>query len=83
VQTEFRYAIIHNVGTSESNSISSAIEDYAKAIYSLQMRGGDSGPVPVTTNALAERLGVTPASSSTSRITASRSPRRAAGWRSR
>jgi DtxR family Mn-dependent transcriptional regulator len=40
---------------------SSAIEDYAKSIYSLQQRAG-SGPVP--TNAVAERCGVTPASAS-------------------
>jgi DtxR family Mn-dependent transcriptional regulator len=38
----------------------SAIEDYAKAIYALERRGGDS----VTTNALADRLGVTAASAS-------------------
>jgi DtxR family Mn-dependent transcriptional regulator len=36
-----------------------AVEDYAKAIYSLQRRAGT-----VSTNALAERLGVTPASAS-------------------
>ena len=36
---------------------SSAIEDYAKAIYALESRGGPA----VSTNALAERLGVTPA----------------------
>jgi DtxR family Mn-dependent transcriptional regulator len=41
-------------------TISSAVEDYAKAIYSLEARGGG----PVTTNALAERLGVTSASAS-------------------
>jgi DtxR family Mn-dependent transcriptional regulator len=41
--------------------VSSAIEDYAKAIYSLQSRGEG---VPVSTNALAERLGVTAASAS-------------------
>ena len=35
---------------------SAAIEDYAKAIYSLQERAGDDG---VSTTALAERLGVT------------------------
>ncbi|MEA2255470.1 MAG: DtxR family transcriptional regulator, Mn-dependent transcriptional regulator [Solirubrobacteraceae bacterium] len=40
---------------------SSAVEDYAKAIYALQQRGRGA---PVTTNALAERLGVTPASAS-------------------
>jgi DtxR family transcriptional regulator, Mn-dependent transcriptional regulator len=39
---------------------SSAVEDYAKAIYALQQRGGE----PVSTNALADRLGVTPASAS-------------------
>ncbi|MGB2711218.1 MAG: metal-dependent transcriptional regulator [Conexibacter sp.] len=39
---------------------SEAIEDYAKAIYALQRRaGGEQG---VSTNDLAERLGVTPAS---------------------
>jgi DtxR family Mn-dependent transcriptional regulator len=37
----------------------SAVEDYAKAIYALERRGG-----AVTTNALAERLGVTPGSAS-------------------
>jgi DtxR family Mn-dependent transcriptional regulator len=39
---------------------SSAIEDYAKAIYALQRRGSDT----VTTNALADRLGVTAGSAS-------------------
>jgi len=43
----------------EHARISSAIEDYAKAIYALEVRGGT-----VTTNALAERLGVTAASAS-------------------
>src|SRR5436190_18797093 len=38
----------------------SAIEDYAKAIYALERRGSE----PVTTNALAERLGVTAGSAS-------------------
>jgi DtxR family transcriptional regulator, Mn-dependent transcriptional regulator len=42
----------------------SAVEDYAKAIYALQTRGEDDAPVPVSTNALAERLGVTPGSAS-------------------
>jgi len=37
-----------------------AVEDYAKAIYALQERLGG----PVSTNALAERLGVAPASAS-------------------
>jgi DtxR family transcriptional regulator, Mn-dependent transcriptional regulator len=40
-------------------SISSAVEDYAKAIYTLQRRAGS-----VSTTALADRLGVTPASAS-------------------
>ena len=39
---------------------SSAVEDYAKAIYQLVERSGGA----VTTNALAERLDVTPASAS-------------------
>jgi len=39
--------------------LSEAVENYAKAIYALERRGG-----PVTTNALAERLGVTAASAS-------------------
>ena len=38
--------------------LSEAIEDYAKAIYALERRGEGT----VTTNALAERLGVTPGS---------------------
>lgn len=38
---------------------SEAVEDYAKAIYSLSRR---SGGEPVSTNALADRLGVRPAS---------------------
>jgi DtxR family Mn-dependent transcriptional regulator len=41
--------------------VSSAVEDYAKAIYALQERGDGCA---VTTNALAERLGVTAASAS-------------------
>jgi DtxR family Mn-dependent transcriptional regulator len=41
--------------------ISSAIEDYAKAIYALERRAAGEA---VTTNALAERLGVTPGSAS-------------------
>lgn len=40
--------------------LTSAVEDYAKAIYALEERRDG----PVTTNALAERLGVTPASAS-------------------
>ena len=38
----------------------SAVEDYAKAIYALERQAGDA----VTTNALADRLGVTAASAS-------------------
>src|ERR671916_1130109 len=43
-----------------TRELSHAVEDYAKAIYSLEERSGG----PVTNNALAERLGVTPASAS-------------------
>jgi DtxR family Mn-dependent transcriptional regulator len=39
---------------------SAAVEDYAKAIYALERRGGGA----VSTNALAERLDVTPGSAS-------------------
>jgi DtxR family Mn-dependent transcriptional regulator len=46
------------VATQEPNFRSHAIEDYAKAIYVLETRGSD----PVSTNALADRLGVTPGS---------------------
>jgi DtxR family Mn-dependent transcriptional regulator len=42
-------------------AISSAVEDYAKAIYALETRADGSA---VTTNALAERMGVTAASAS-------------------
>jgi len=41
--------------------LSEAVENYAKAIYSLQHRGGGE---PVATNDLADRLEVTPASAS-------------------
>jgi DtxR family transcriptional regulator, Mn-dependent transcriptional regulator len=46
--------------TPASQPHSSAVEDYAKAIYALETRGGGA----VTNNALAERLGVTPGSAS-------------------
>ncbi len=46
--------------TRRRDDVSDAIEDYAKAIYALQRRGADA----VSTNALAERLGVTAASAS-------------------
>jgi DtxR family transcriptional regulator, Mn-dependent transcriptional regulator len=42
------------------SELSSATEDYAKAIFALQAELGG----PVSTNAIAERLGVTPASAS-------------------
>ena len=44
----------------DSSQVSEAVQDYAKAIYSLQQRIGG----PVSTSALAERLGVSPASAS-------------------
>jgi DtxR family Mn-dependent transcriptional regulator len=46
---------------STAEHVTSAVQDYAKAIYALQHRGGTE---PVTTNDLAARLGVTPASAS-------------------
>src|ERR1700733_14544509 len=48
------------LGPRENSSVTSAIEDYAKAIYALQGRGAGN----VSTTAIAERLGVTPASAS-------------------
>jgi DtxR family Mn-dependent transcriptional regulator len=57
--------VCHNLNrlsaTSTSDPVRSpAIEDYAKAIYKLEVRSSE----PVTNNALAERLGVTPGSTS-------------------
>ncbi|MEA2403576.1 MAG: DtxR family transcriptional regulator, Mn-dependent transcriptional regulator [Thermoleophilaceae bacterium] len=46
--------------STRTSEISAAVEDYAKAIYALQTRADGA----VTTNALAERLGVTAASAS-------------------
>jgi DtxR family Mn-dependent transcriptional regulator len=46
--------------TVHETEFSAAVEDYAKAIFSLQAELGG----PVSTTALAERLGVTPASAS-------------------
>src|SRR6201995_290680 len=46
--------------TNQPGVKSSAVEDYTKAIYALQARDEQ----PVSTNALADRLGVTPASAS-------------------
>jgi len=49
------------MATQDSTSIRSpAVQDYAKAIYALELRDGEA----VSTNALADRLGVTPASAS-------------------
>jgi DtxR family transcriptional regulator, Mn-dependent transcriptional regulator len=45
---------------SDTSGISDAVQDYAKAIYSLQERLDE----PVSTSALAERLAVSPASAS-------------------
>ena len=42
------------------SALTHAVQDYAKAIYALEQRADDA----VTTNALAERLGVTPGSAS-------------------
>jgi DtxR family Mn-dependent transcriptional regulator len=47
-------------GPDERPHVSSAVEDYAKAIYSLETRSGE----PVSITMLAERLGVTAASAS-------------------
>jgi DtxR family Mn-dependent transcriptional regulator len=48
------------MASKEPTAVSSAIEDYAKAIYALEHRSGHA----VSTNAIAERMGVTPASAS-------------------
>jgi DtxR family Mn-dependent transcriptional regulator len=48
------------VATHQTSETTSAIQDYAKAIYALEQRGGAA----VSTNALAHRLGVTAASAS-------------------
>jgi DtxR family Mn-dependent transcriptional regulator len=49
------------MATRDSTSVRSpAVQDYAKAIYALERRDGGA----VSTNALADRLGVTPASAS-------------------
>jgi DtxR family Mn-dependent transcriptional regulator len=57
-----RHAKRSQPGPAKSGSRRSreAVENYAKAIYALQQRGGG----PVSTNALAKRLEVTPASAS-------------------
>ena len=48
------------MGAIAETGISNAVQDYAKAIYSLHTRSEE----PVSTSALADRLGVSPASSS-------------------
>jgi DtxR family transcriptional regulator, Mn-dependent transcriptional regulator len=48
------------MASKEPTAVSSAIEDYAKAIYALELRAGKA----VSTNAIAERMSVTPASAS-------------------
>src|SRR5215217_5755010 len=58
-RNRFRHAIISLVSTHQTE-FSAAVEDYSKAIFSLQ--GELDGPV--STTALAERLCVTPASAS-------------------
>jgi DtxR family transcriptional regulator, Mn-dependent transcriptional regulator len=59
LENRFRRATISVVTTRET-VFSPAVEDYAKAIYQIGERVGGA----VTTNALAERLDVTPASAS-------------------
>jgi DtxR family transcriptional regulator, Mn-dependent transcriptional regulator len=49
-----------SIGSRVARRPSEAIQNYAKAIYALEQRGNGA----VTNNALAERLGVTPASAS-------------------
>jgi DtxR family Mn-dependent transcriptional regulator len=46
-------------GDASQHERSPAVEDYCKAIFALQSRNKDA---PVSTNALAERLGITPGS---------------------
>jgi DtxR family transcriptional regulator, Mn-dependent transcriptional regulator len=53
-------ATSHSVPSDPTALRSSAVEDYAKAIYALEARDNQ----PVSTTALAERLGVTAASAS-------------------
>ena len=49
-----------SLGTAKAVVRTPAVEDYAKAVYALEQRSGDA----VTTNALAERMGVTAGSAS-------------------
>jgi len=59
-KSKFRCAIICYVASQETLARTPAVQDYAKAIYALEQRDGGA----VSTNALADRLGVTPASAS-------------------
>lgn len=52
--------MLASMDPTEPIAVSQAIEDYAKAIYALELRSSDA----VSTNALAERLGVTAGSAS-------------------
>ncbi len=61
----FRFAVAHTRTSSKANleerrsaPASEAVEDYAKAIYALELHGEG----PITTSALAERLEVAPSS---------------------
>jgi DtxR family transcriptional regulator, Mn-dependent transcriptional regulator len=56
----FSHGIKSVLPMAKTDSISAAVEDYAKAIYALQVEADG----PVSNNALAERLGVSPASAS-------------------
>jgi DtxR family Mn-dependent transcriptional regulator len=56
LKNEFWYAKISLVAVPDS--ISASVQDYAKAVYALESRAGAA----VSTNDLAERLGVTPGS---------------------
>jgi DtxR family transcriptional regulator, Mn-dependent transcriptional regulator len=60
LKNSFRHAKISVLATHQTSETTSAIQDYAKAIYALEQRGEGA----VSTNALAERLGVTAASAS-------------------
>src|SRR5665809_94046 len=53
-------AVAHHSSQAPASRAGEGTENYAKAIYHLQQRGGG----PVHTGAIAERAGVTPASAS-------------------
>jgi len=57
---KFRYAIIEDVAP-QTGERSSSVEDYVRAVHDL---ASEAGGDPVGTNALARRMGVTPASAS-------------------